>query len=63
MPARKLETLERRALVLAALSGENKENLAKEYGISLQRVYQVLKEDTAPDELEYRRRVAELAGR
>lgn len=66
MPRTSLSATERRArdraVVLAALSGEDKKEIAERHGISLQRVYQLVKEETedAEEELEYRRRVVEL---
>lgn len=69
MPRTSLSATERRArdraVVLAALSGEDKKEIAERHGISLQRVYQLVGEARreAEAELSYWRRVAELLGR
>jgi transposase-like protein len=65
----KLAKEERRAIVLHALApGTNKSELARSYGISRQRVYQILDEEledaegklrAAEAELTFRRRVLE----
>ena len=69
---RKLNPDERRAIVLAALqTNANLSELARRYGISRQRVYQLLKDAMidprgklleAERETEFRRRVQELVG-
>jgi len=68
----KLTPDERRAVVLAALERDvNVSELARRYGISRQRVYQLLEDATinpkgqlreAERELAFRRRVKELVG-
>ena len=67
----KLSEEERRALVLDALApGANKSELARKYGVSRARVYQLLDEALsdpevklrrAEEEVAYRRRLLELA--
>ncbi len=62
MPHVQLTRESRREIVLAALSGASPTALARQYGISRNRVYSLLREETedAAAELEYRRRIVEL---
>lgn len=55
-PPRKAE----RRAVIAALSGTPKAHAARDAGIDRTYLYKLLKESTEPEEIEFRRRVAEI---
>lgn len=70
MPTSKLTPAETRAAILAALSGEHKEIVARRHGVGYEQIRRLAKdaaEDPAArvreyeEELAFRRRVAELA--